>query len=239
MTSACRADRTIIIVTSPAAFLAPGRFIDSDADTVREFARDVAGEIHDQREAAVALYRAVRERVIYDPYVDLASPASYRASAVLGLGRGYCVGKASLLAAAARAIGLPARVGYADVRNHMTSPRLYELIRTDIFRWHSYADLCIQGHWVKATPAFNASLCERLGVSVLDFDGRGDSLFRELDRAGRRHMEYLLDRGTFADVPFEEIVSDFRQHYPALMSNSGVAGDFQVEAIAAKAPAHD
>ena len=40
------------------------------------------------------------------------------------------IGKASLLAACARAIGVPARVGYADVRNHLTSPRLYEKIKT-------------------------------------------------------------------------------------------------------------
>jgi transglutaminase-like putative cysteine protease len=227
------------LMSSLAPFLGPGRFINSDAAAIREFARDVMGGISDEREAAVALYRAIRERVIYDPYVDLSSPSSYRASDVLAFGRGYCVGKASLLAAAARAIGLPARVGYADVRNHMTSPRLYELIKTDVFRWHSYADLYVEGRWVKATPAFNASLCNRLGVSVLEFDGRGDSLFQELDRSGRRHMEYLRDRGIFADVPFAEIVSDFRQHYPALMSNLGVSGDFQIEAIAGKAASHD
>ena len=100
------------------------------------------------------------------------------ASDILAAGRGYCVSKAALLAAVARAAGVPARVGYADVRNHMTSPRLYESLGTDIFHWHSYADLYVDGRWVKATPAFNASLCDRLGVHVLEFDGRSDSLFQ-------------------------------------------------------------
>jgi transglutaminase-like putative cysteine protease len=216
-------------------FLAPGRFIDSDAPAIVEFASDSTAGIHDQKQMAATLYGVVRERVLYDPYIDLASPSSYQASKVLALGRGYCVGKAALLAACARAVGIPARVGYADVRNHMSSPRLYALIKTDIFRWHSYTDLYIKDRWVKATPAFNAALCNHLGVNVLDFDGREDSLFQELDRSGnRRHMEYLQDRGTFADVPFETIVNDFLENYPALMSAHGLHGNFESEAIARK-----
>ena len=214
------------------AFLEPGRFIDSDAPPIQAFARAAISQAKDEISRIVALYRAVRDSVLYDVYVDLASPASYRASDILAHGRGYCVGKASLLAAAARAAGVPARVGYADVRNHMTSPRLQQLIGTDVFRWHSYADLYVEGQWVKATPAFNATLCERLGVGALEFDGRNDSLFQPFDRSGRRHMEYLQFRGTFADVPFGEIVADFRTHYPMLISKAGLSGDFQAEATA-------
>jgi transglutaminase-like putative cysteine protease len=214
-------------------YLQPTHFIDSDAPTIREFARDVIKGAQDGLERAVALYRAVRDRVLYDPYVDITNPRCYRASDVLALGRAYCVGKACLLAAAARAAGIPARVGYADVRNHMTSPRLYALLGTDVFLWHSYADLYVDGRWVKATPAFNSSLCDRLGLHVLEFDGCSDSLFQQFDRAGNRHMEYVSHRGTFADVPFEEIVADFRTHYPALVAKAGLSGDFQAEAVEA------
>ena len=126
---------------------------------------------------------------------------------------------------------MPARVGYADVKNHMTSERLHQKLGTDTYRWHSYAELFLEGRWVKATPAFNLSLCQRLGVDALEFDGRSDSLFQEYDPVGRRHMEYLKDRGTFADVPFDTIVADFRIHYPAMMKGA-IAGDFQKEAVA-------
>jgi len=214
-------------------YLQPTHFIDSDAPTIREFARDVIKGAQDGLEQVVQLYRAVRDRVLYDPYVDITNPRCYRASDVLALGRAYCVGKACLLAAAARAAEIPARVGYADVRNHMTSPRLYALLGTDVFLWHSYADLYVDGRWVKATPAFNSSLCDRLGLHVLEFDGRSDSLFQQFDRAGNRHMEYVSHRGTFADVPFEEIVADFRTHYPALVAKAGLSGDFQAEAVEA------
>jgi transglutaminase-like putative cysteine protease len=216
-----------------AIFLQPAHFIDSDAPNVRAFARDAITAVRNDRERAIALYRTVRDNMLYDPYVDVTDPRSYRASDILALGRGYCVGKACVLAAAARAAGIPARVGYADVRNHMTSPRLYALLGTDVFIWHSYADLYVDGCWVKATPAFNASLCERLGVHVLEFDGKSDSLFQQFDRAGNRHMEYVHQRGTFADVPFEEIVADFRIHYPAMVAKGGLSGDFQTEAVEA------
>lgn len=214
-----------------AAYLQPGDFIDSDSDAVIAFAREGAGTSTDEIERAINLYLLVRDTIIYDPYIDYADPSFYRASSVLEHGRGYCVSKAGLLAAAARAVGTPARVGYASVRNHMTSKRLYETLKTDVYRWHSFTELFLGGQWVKATPAFNLGLCKKLGVAPLEFDGRTDSLFQEYDPAGRRHMEYIGQHGSFADVPFETIVSDFRIHYPALMQG-GLNGNFQSEAVA-------
>ncbi len=213
-------------------FLAAGVFIDSDAPQVIAFAKQATAGITDTCAAILRLYDAVRDSIIYDPYVDFADPANYRASGVLAVARGFCVGKSALLAASARSIGVPARVGFADVRNHLTSPRLYEKIKTDTFLWHSYTELHLSGRWVKATPAFDKSLCDRIGVKPLQFDGETDSLFQAFDQAGRRHMEYLNDRGTFADVPFDTIKADFIATYPSLMGGKGIAGDFRAEAVA-------
>lgn len=214
------------------AFLAPCTFVDSDAPAIIDLAKSTTAHAATQRDTILRLYATIRDTITYDPYVDFTDPASYRASGVLAAGRGFCVGKAALLAAAARAIGVPARVGYADVRNHLTSPRLYRLIGTDVFIWHSYADIFIEGRWVKATPAFDRALCERVGIDTLAFDGRSDSLFHPFDRGGRRHMQYLRDRGTFADVPFEAIQADFRRDYPNLMKGGRADGDFRAEAVA-------
>lgn len=213
--------------------LSPGHFIDSDAPAIVAFARDATAALSDELARVLGLYYAIRDGIVYDPYVDFADPANFRASAVLAAGRGFCVGKATLLAATARAIGVPARVGYADVRNHLTSRRMYERMKSDVFIWHSYADLYVCGQWAKATPAFDATLCERVGLKPLEFDGRRDSLFQPFDPEGRRHMEYLRDRGTFADVPFDTIQADFRLAYPSLMNGAELGGDFRSEAIAA------
>jgi transglutaminase-like putative cysteine protease len=214
-------------------FLAAGRFIDSDDQEIVDFARAVTVGTASDTERALRLYCEIRDGILYDAYVDFADENNFRASAVLRAGRGFCVGKAALLSACARALGIPARVGYADVRNHLTSPKLRERLKSDLFIWHSYAELWLDGAWVKATPAFNAGLCERLGIAPLAFDGRSDSLFQPFDQHGRRHMEYVVDHGAFADVPFATILAAFRAHYPALMRDK-LDGDFQSEAVAAE-----
>ena len=216
-------------------FLAPARYVDSDAPTIIAFAQAAAGEDGDALARVLRLYRAVRDDIIYDPYVDLSDPANFRASGVLAAGRAFCIGKAALLAAACRVIGVPARVGYADVRNHLSSPRLTEHMGTDIYVWHSYADILIDGAWVKATPTFNSTMCRRIGLEPLAFDGRSDSLLHPYDSSGRLYMQYLTDRGTYADVPYDAIMAAFRAHYPALMARHGLAGDFQAEVIAGAA----
>jgi transglutaminase-like putative cysteine protease len=206
-------------------------FIDSHHPAIRSFAQDTISGTTGERDRAVKLYYLVRDQIRYDPYVDYNSPSTFRASDVLAAGRGFCVGKAVLLAACARAVGIPARLGFADVRNHMTSPRLKELLQTDVFRWHAYTDLQINGRWVKATPAFDGGLCARLRTSPLDFDGQHDSLFQPVDAAGQRRMEYIRDRGVFEDVPFAAILRDFKVHYPALLQGRRLSGDFKSEAL--------
>ncbi|MCM3562820.1 transglutaminase-like domain-containing protein [Hydrogenophaga intermedia] len=212
-------------------YLQPGRFVDSNHPAVQAFARAHADASMKPRDIAVKLYYAVRDGFRYDPYHFDMSQAGLKASQVVEQGRGFCVPKATLLAAAARVFGVPARLGFADVRNHLTSPRLREMMNTDVFAFHGYAELMIDGRWVKATPAFNLSLCEKAGVKPLEFDGSSDSIFHEFDRQGRRHMEYIRDRGTYADVPREEMLQAFEHLYPNYrdwMQNTGTA-DFEGE----------
>lgn len=195
-------------------FLAPAEFIDSEDPAVVAFARAAAGDATDDVAKGVRLYYAVRDGIVYTPYCDFRSPDTYRASAVLRKGAGFCVAKAALLAAAARAVGIPARVGFADVKNHLCTPRLRALMGSDTFYYHGYTELHLDGRWVKATPAFDGALCEKFGVRPLEFDGRADSLFHPYDRTGRRHMEYLRDRGPSADVPAADIIATFMREYP-------------------------
>ncbi len=218
------------------AFLRPGLFIDSDHPTVADFAARVAGAdpstgSGDPVAAAVKLYYAVRDEIRYDPYVAYDDPSNYRASAVLAKRHGFCVGKAALFAAAARARGLPARIAFADVRNHLATPRLLSLIGTDVFIYHGITELLLEGRWVKATPTFNLSLCEKFGLKALDFDGRSDALLHPFDRAGKRHMEYLRQRGSYADVPVEILIPALSKAYPRLTRLAeSERGDFAKEA---------
>ena len=196
-----------------AKYLRPAYFVDSDNPDVIAFAKRAAGDAETDVESVVRLFYAIRDGIRYDPYTVSLDPADYRASAVTKQSRAFCVPKAILLTACARALGVPARLGFADVRNHLSSDKLRDRVKTDLFVFHAYSELYIGGKWVKATPAFNIELCRRFGVRPLEFDGRADALFHPYDAEGRRHMEYVRDRGTFADLPFETMMRAFEEAY--------------------------
>jgi transglutaminase-like putative cysteine protease len=203
--------------------LAPTPIVDSDHPAVREFAEARAGARAENtaKDRAIRLYYAVRDEIRYDPYGAAIDVESMRASATLEAGRGWCVSKAVLLAAACRSVGIPARLGFADVRNHLSTARLREHMQTEIFYWHGYTVILVDedARWVKATPAFNVELCEKFGFLPLDFDGENDSLYHPFDREGRQHMEYVNERGEFNDVPLDDLIATFSEKYPSLSFN--------------------
>lgn len=207
------------------AWLAPTWFVDSDSDAVGRFVHDALGDATDERDKAVRLFLAVRDGFRYDPYVSTGDKADYRASSVAASSSNWCVPKSVLLTAAARRAGIPARLGFADVRNHLTSEKLSAKMGTDLFYWHGYSVLLVNGRWCKVSSAFNIELCRKFGTKVLDFDGTNDALMHPFDEAGRRHMEYVNERGTFDDLPYDAIQQTFAEMYPRdMMDGPGGAG---------------
>jgi transglutaminase-like putative cysteine protease len=204
------------------AFLAPTEFVDSDAPEIGEFVSrslDGAGNLS-ETDKAIRLFDAVRDGIRYNPF-DIGTTADdYRASRIAVKPANYCVPKAILLTAVLRAAGIPAAVGFADVRNHLNSPKLAELMGTDLFIYHGYVALWLDGGQFKVTPAFNTEMCERFGVRQLIFDGKSDALFHEFDTNSQRHMEYVHDRGWFADPPIGRLLQEFRAAYPKLWQSS-------------------
>ncbi len=210
-------------------FLQSAEYVDSNASVIQEYAKDVVGSSQSDIDKAVALYYRIRDDISYTPYLDYGDPETYRASNVLRSGYGFCISKAALLAACCRVSGIPSRLGFADVKNHLNTPRLRKLNGGDLFRWHAFCELWLQGTWVKATPAFNLDLCSRFRVKPLEFNGRDDSIFHACDSDQRRHMEYVHVRGFFADVPFAEITVTYKKYSPKLLGNNA-GGDFGADA---------
>ncbi|MEW6187909.1 MAG: transglutaminase-like domain-containing protein, partial [Thermodesulfobacteriota bacterium] len=155
-----------------AAYLSPTKIIDSDHPDLVDLARKTVDGADGFVEQAKRIYLWVRDCIRYDPYVPFYRPETYQASNVLKMGRGYCVSKASLLCAMGRALGIPSRVGFANVRNHLATRQMLERQGgSNLFVYHGYTDFFLKGKWVKATPAFNKELCERHKVAPLDFNG--------------------------------------------------------------------
>lgn len=214
-------------------FVMPSRFVDSDSPEVQEFAAAALRDLPpgaSSRDKAIRLFDAVRDGIRYDPYCFALDEDSYRASRIAGQEAAFCVPKAILLAACLRAAGIPAALGFADVRNHLNTPKLQELMGTDLFIYHGYVQLWLDGAPFKVTPAFNIELCERFGVKPLVFDGYHDALFHEYDEKNHRHMEYVNDRGLFFDAPMDEFLKAFSETYPALreFNRKRIAGEIAV-----------
>ncbi|MEV6328781.1 transglutaminase-like domain-containing protein [Streptomyces sp. NPDC051909] len=223
------------------ALRAPTEFLDHQSPAVRAFVDKTLAKAglteapdgaESDRQKAVALYYAVRDDIPYEVYGADLSRRGLSASGVLDHGLGFCVHKSILYAAALRAVGIPSRLYYGDVRNHLASPRLRELVGGDVFRFHSLVVVHLGGRWVKATPVFNKMLCKLYGIAPLDFDGRSDSLYHPFDEEGRRHMEFLHVHGEFDDVPYDKVVDGIKTAHPRLFASSHAttAGSLVAEA---------
>ena len=195
-------------------YLAATPIIDADSKIIMDYAMSAVEDANQHPIAkAIKLYYAVRDGIWYDPYIPFYRPEHYRSSQVLKTGRAFCIGKAGLLCALGRACGIPARVGFADVRNHLATRQLLDYLGSDIFAFHGFTEFYLEGRWVKATPAFNIELCRKAKVTPLEFNGREDSIFQPYNQEKKLFMEYVKDHGTFADIPVDRIVESWKITY--------------------------
>jgi transglutaminase-like putative cysteine protease len=200
-------------------YLESTEFLDFDKPEVGEFARRNSDAGKTAAENAVSLYYAVRDGYTYNPYTLDLRREGLRASNLVGRKSGYCIVKAILLAASARAVGIPSRLSFYNVKNHIAAERIEKILGTNVLVFHGAAELFLNGQWLKTTPAFNRRLCEKLNVAPLEFGGTEDSIFQQYDESGAVFMDYLFDYGDFADFPYELALSEMRRHYPHIFES--------------------
>lgn len=195
-------------------YLCETPFLDFQHDSFEVFTAGIDQNLT-EKEKAIALYFLVRDAFLYDPYhLDLTTEG-LKASNVLSKKRSWCVEKSSVLAACLRKFGIPSRLGYAIVTNHIGVEKLTHYLRREEIVFHGFVDVYLNGKWVKCTPAFDQRICRVSGVTPLDWDGETDSLFQEFDQ-GKKFMEYKHFYGTFNDVPIELMNAEMKAHYPHL-----------------------
>ena len=186
-------------------YLEPTATFDCDSKPILEKAQELTQGLDTDIDKAKALFYFVRDAIDYNLYVKKHMPEHFRASNTLARGKGYCVQKAVLLVSLARAAGIPARLGCAKIRNHLVPQKVLDILKSNVFPWHGYAELYLDGKWIKATPAFDLKMCLEHRLIPVEFDGRSNAMFPSHNEEGKPHIDYILDRGIFDDVPLDEI----------------------------------
>jgi len=204
-------------------------YLDYDSVIVQDFISENTNQEQSINEKAISLYYAVRDKIKYNPYLVSGEKNTFKASFVISQKQGYCVTKAITYATVLRGIGVPAKVGFANVKNHLSNSKLAKIMKTDIFAFHGYTEVYMFDHWVKATPAFHKVVCRAFGVAPLDFDGKEDSIFHPQTKKGDKFMEYIVDHGSFDDFPFGKMVDEYQVYYPHFFDDSNNILDMQTE----------
>jgi transglutaminase-like putative cysteine protease len=186
-------------------YLKPTSIVDSDHPLVKDKAQEITKGQKEVIEKARSLFYFVRDHIRYNPYLPRYLPEHFRASNTLARGEGFCIQKASLLIALSRAVGIPARFHFVILRNHVLPEKIAELLVSNVIPDHGFVEFYLDGRWVGATPAFDLEMCQKYGIIPVEFDGRNEAKFHSHTQDGKLHIEYILDRGTYTDVPIEEI----------------------------------
>jgi len=208
-------------------YLHPTYFIDSEHPEIVEMGTKLCAGRNTDVDKAKALFYYVRDTYKYSPYHVSFEHKVLKASHILlreGKKQAYCIEKAVLFAALCRAEGIPNRLLFCNVRNHIGTERFEAVIGTDIMVFHGYNEVFVNDRWVKCTVAFNKGLCDKLGVDTLEFDGIHDEVFQEYSKEGDKFMTYEKEYGTFHDVPHDLWEAETRKYYPHLFTSDGHKG---------------
>lgn len=203
------------VMTDVTKYLGHTSTMDCDNHAIQAQAERITAGLENPSLRAKALFYFVRDNIRYNIYSPFHLLEHYRASWILERREGYCVQKAVLLSALARAAGIPARLGFADLKNHRMPDKLLHQRGTNQILFHSYSVLYVNGKWLKATPAFDLIMCRRQKLPPVEFDALHDAMFPPQDLDGNTFVEYTQDRGFFDDVPLDDILEARTELYGA------------------------
>ncbi len=203
-------------------YLQPTEFLDFNRKRVLDKALEITEGLKSDEKKSIALFYYVRDGMRYNMYAfNPKIKANLKASVTLRRKNGFCMSKAVLLSALARAVGIPARIRMVDIINHKINPKIIELMGTNVFHCHGISEILINGTWLKLTPVFDKNTALKAGfVPLIEFDGSHDALFESHDEEGNAFVEYVEDYGTYSDLPIEQIVDIFTKAYPHMFSRT-------------------
>lgn len=209
-------------------YLSPSYYFDFESDVIQKLISAFKDDRISDKEKAIGMYLKVRDNWRYDPYTISLAKESFRASFIAQKSTGNCVEKSILLIACLRALGLPARLHLGKVKNHIAVERLTEKYGSNELTPHGMLNVYLNHKWLKLSPAFNKSLCEKFKVAPLDFDGENNSFLQQFNSEGSLFMEYTADYGHFEDVPLDFMKRNIKEHYPHIFDTGDDIIEFKL-----------
>jgi len=204
-------------------YLQPTEFLDFGKKRVSDKAFEIIEGLKTDKEKAIALFYWVRDKIRYMMSAFYMIKSNFKASVTLRRGYGFCVSKAVLLSSFARAVGIPAKVHLADIRNNKVPQEVIDYLGTNIFLYHGYSELYIDNKWIKATPVFDKETSMRAGfLPLVEFNGEKDGILSKYDPDGNLFVEYIKDRGIHAELPYDEMDRDIRNKYYKHVFEKGI-----------------
>jgi len=209
------------------SYLKPTYYFDFDNEHIQNLISEVKKD-DSKNNQAIRIYTKIRDVWLYDPYHISFSKQKYRASHIAQKTTGNCVEKSILLIACLRALNIPARLHLGKVKNHIAVERLEEKFGTNELTPHGMVNVFLNNEWLKMSPAFNATLCEKFNVEPLEFDGYTNSYLQQYNTQGDLFMEYLEDYGHFNDVPLKFMIENLKTHYPHIFKTETHITEFKI-----------
>ena len=196
------------LVEDISLFMQPTFFIDSDHESIVKLASNLTRASDPPEIRAEQLFIYVRDEIEYN-FPNPLEKENYIASKILARGKGYCITKAVLLCALARAAQIPTAIIHSDLLDHTLPPHVQELMGTNIMYFHAFNSFLLGGKWIRADASQSYELIKRKGYHLVEFDPTKDSLLPETMPDGRPHAEYLKIYGTYSDFPFDGLFKIF------------------------------
>ena len=201
-----------MLYPDPNDCLAPAETIDSDAPEIVSAVESLDLGDASPAERAVAIFNHVRDSIEYE-FAIRNTPREYKASFTIQDGRGFCVRKAIVVAAMCRAAGIPSVIILSNMRDKSLSPRIIDMLGTDVMHNHGLAGVFLDGQWLKLDASLSPELVAKKRYRLVEFDGKSDALQSDTTLTGSPHMEYVAYHGTYTDLPYKQMMRGFDEGY--------------------------
>lgn len=196
----------------------PTRVFDYEAEAVEQFTVGAGISDKDTPGGAVEkLHDAIRDTIDYNVF-NVVLGEELQASVVAEEGTGFCLHKSILFVAGCRRLGVPAVLCSDVVTNHVSDAAMRELVGGEDFL-HWYAQIYLDGRWIKAAPIFNSLLCAMYGIAVLPFDPTGNAI-RQANSDGTL-MIYKGHERRYSDPTISELLHVIGEMHPRMVTGMG------------------